>query len=141
MKINVSGKKNGVGFYQYIKDKKGKLCKVVDDSVLQLLAPFIGNQQEFEEQEVIDRLMVPMCLETIRCLEEGIVATPTEADMALIMGLGFPPFKGGALKYVDDFGIPAFVELCDRLSDIGPMYEVPKYLRSMVEKGNTFYQK
>jgi 3-hydroxyacyl-CoA dehydrogenase/enoyl-CoA hydratase/3-hydroxybutyryl-CoA epimerase/enoyl-CoA isomerase len=74
-------------------------------------------------------------------LEEGIVATPTEADMALIMGLGFPPFKGGALKYVDDFGIPAFVELCDRLSDIGPMYEVPKYLRSMVEKGNTFYQK
>ena len=41
--------------------------------------------------------MIPMVIETARCLEEGIVETPNEADMGLIFGIGFPPFHGGAL--------------------------------------------
>ncbi len=54
-------------------------------------------------------MMTPLCLETVRCLEDGIVGTPAEADMALIYGIGFPPFRGGALRYIDAMGLEAFV--------------------------------
>ena len=134
------GQKSELGFYQYTKDKKGKPKKVVDESVYGILESHVAEKRDFEKQDIIDRLMVPMCLETIRCLDEGIVASPTEADMALIMGLGFPPFRGGALKYVDDYGVKAFAELCDRLSELGPMYQATDSVRAMAEKGETFYK-
>ena len=61
--------------------------------------------------------MIPMIIETARCLEEGIVDTPNEADMGLIFGIGFPPFHGGALKYADRMGLKA---LCERAN--GPLW-------------------
>ncbi len=59
------------------------------------------GKAEFTEEEIIDRLMLPMIIETVRCLDEGIVESATEADMGLVYGVGFPPFRGGALKYAD----------------------------------------
>src|SRR5690554_7004755 len=68
-------------------------------------------------------MMVPLCLEAVRCLEDDIVASPAEADMALIYGIGFPPFRGGALRYIDAMGVEAFVKLADGLAEeLGPLY-------------------
>ena len=64
-----------------------------------------GEAREFTDEEIIDCMMIPMIIETARCLEEGIVDTPNEVDMGLIMGIGFPPFRGGALKYADLLGM------------------------------------
>ena len=133
------GQKNGVGFYKYETDRKGKLKKVVDQTTYDLIKPFVGEPAEFEDQEIIDRLMIPMCLEMVRCLEENIVGSIADADMSLIMGIGFPPFRGGALRYIDSIGVKAFVELCDKYAELGPLYEPTEKLREMAKNGQSFY--
>ncbi|MFQ3230237.1 MAG: 3-hydroxyacyl-CoA dehydrogenase/enoyl-CoA hydratase/3-hydroxybutyryl-CoA epimerase, partial [Reinekea sp.] len=90
-------------------------------------------------EDVINRLMIPMCLETVRCLEDNIVNTPAEADMGLVYGIGFPPFRGGAIKYIDDMGVAEFVALCDKYSSLGKLYEPTAKLREMAANNEKFY--
>src|SRR5690606_33780928 len=85
------GQKNGKGFYLYEEDKKGKPKKQHDDDAHRLVAEIVKEHRELSDDEIIARLMVPLCMETVRCLEDGIVGSPAEADMALIYGIGFPP--------------------------------------------------
>ena len=84
-------------------------------------------------------MMVCMCLETVRCLEDGIISSPIEADMGLILGLGFPAFRGGALRYADSLGLEKFVALADRHAALGPLYAATDKLRAMASAGQTFY--
>lgn len=133
------GQKNNIGFYAYETDKKGKPKKVSDEKAHKLVASVATGSNEFEDQEIIDRLMIPMCLETVRCLEDGIVDTPAEADMGLVYGIGFPPFRGGALKYIDDMGTAAFVELCDKYAELGNLYKPTDKLREMAKNNEKFY--
>ena len=130
------GQKNGMGFYQYQQDKKDKPKKVVDGTVYDLLG---GERRSFPDEEIIARMMVPLCLETVRTLEDGIVESVAEADMALIMGIGFPLFRGGALKYIDNLGVTAFVALADRYAAVSPLYAATDKLREMARAGQTFY--
>ncbi len=99
------GQKNGKGYYVYAPDKKGKPKKSVDPATYELIAPVCGPRKEFAPEEIVARCMVPMVNEVARCLEEKIVASPYEADMALLYGIGFPPFRGGACRYVDQMGV------------------------------------
>jgi 3-hydroxyacyl-CoA dehydrogenase/enoyl-CoA hydratase/3-hydroxybutyryl-CoA epimerase/enoyl-CoA isomerase len=133
------GQKNDTGFYRYEEDRKGKPKKVVDESTYDLIKPLIKETSELSDDDIIARMMVPLCLETVRCLEDGIVETPAEADMALIYGIGFPPFRGGALRYIDAMGVKAFVELADSLAELGPLYGATDKLRDMAAKGERFY--
>lgn len=133
------GQKNGTGFYQYEQDKKGKPKKVVDDSVYALLDEVCAQRKTFDDEEIIVRMMIPLCMETVRTLEDGIVESVAEADMALIMGIGFPLFRGGALKYVDSIGVATFVELADKYAHISPLYAPTEKLREMAREGKTFY--
>ncbi|WP_257274718.1 MULTISPECIES: fatty acid oxidation complex subunit alpha FadB [unclassified Endozoicomonas] len=133
------GQKTNVGFYKYEQDKKGKPKKVVDETAYQLLSEVAGESREFETQEIIDRMMIPLCMETVRTLEDGIVDTPAEADLALLNGIGFPIFRGGALKYIDSMGVDKFVELADQYAHISPLYQPTEKLREMAREGKTFY--
>jgi 3-hydroxyacyl-CoA dehydrogenase/enoyl-CoA hydratase/3-hydroxybutyryl-CoA epimerase/enoyl-CoA isomerase len=83
--------------------------------------------------------MVPMINEAIRCLEEGIVASAAEADMGLIYGLGFPPFRGGPLRYADTIGLANFVALADQYAHLGEIYQVTDKTRAMAANGQVFY--
>ncbi|MBB3142692.1 fatty acid oxidation complex subunit alpha FadB [Halomonas organivorans] len=135
------GQKNAKGFYAYEEDKKGKPKKVVDEAALELVAQLAEGEREFSDEAIIARMMVPLCLETVRCLEDGIVGTPAEADMALIYGIGFPPFRGGALRYIDAMGVDAFVAQADELAaELGPLYAPTDKLREMARQGERFYQ-
>jgi 3-hydroxyacyl-CoA dehydrogenase/enoyl-CoA hydratase/3-hydroxybutyryl-CoA epimerase/enoyl-CoA isomerase len=133
------GQKNNKGFYTYVEDKKGKPKKVFDESVLELLAPVLGEARDFDAEEIIARCMIPMCNEVVRCLEEGIVDTAAEADMALVFGVGFPPFRGGALRYIDTVGLANFVELADKYKDISPLYHVTDKMREMAANGESYF--
>ena len=133
------GQKTEAGFYTYEQDKKGRPKKVVDESVYGLLDKVCSERREFTDEEIIARMMVPLCLETVRALEDGIVETAQEADMSLIMGIGFPVFRGGALKYIDALGVNHFVDMADKFADISPLYEPTEKLRKMAQNGTTFY--
>ncbi|HEX4912050.1 MAG TPA: fatty acid oxidation complex subunit alpha FadB [Permianibacter sp.] len=133
------GQKNGKGFYAYSEDKKGKPKKDVDPATYELIKGVVADKREFDKQEIIDRMMIPMIIETVRCLEEKIVATPAEADMGLVYGIGFPPFRGGALKYLDTVGLANFVARCDQLKALGKLYEPTAQMREMAAKNAKYY--
>ncbi len=136
---NKYGQKNGNGFYSYTIDKKGKPKKTFTEDILPVLADVCADKQEFDEQTIIQRMMIPMINEVVLCLQEGIIATPQEADMALVYGLGFPPFRGGVFRYLDSVGIAEFVEMAKQHADLGAMYHVPQMLIDMATKGESFY--
>ncbi len=103
------GQKNGKGYYVYAPDKKGKPKKSVDPATYELIKDVVAPRKEFAPDEIVARCMVPMFNEVARCLEEKIVASPHEADMALLYGIGFPPFRGGACRYIDQTGVANFL--------------------------------
>jgi len=133
------GQKNGKGYYVYAPDKKGRPKKTVDPTTYELIAPVTAPRREFTPEEIVARCMIPMVNEIARCLEEKIVSTPFEADMALLYGIGFPPFRGGACRYVDQTGAANFVAICDRYASLGKLYEAPKLLRDMAASGRKFF--
>ncbi len=133
------GQKTGKGYYTYAPDKKGKPKKTADPETYELIKGVVAARKEFAPEEIIARCMVPMVNEVARCLEEKIVASPYEADMSLIYGIGFPPFRGGACRYVDQTGAASFVALCDKFASLGKLYEAPKLLRDMAAAGKKFF--
>jgi 3-hydroxyacyl-CoA dehydrogenase / enoyl-CoA hydratase / 3-hydroxybutyryl-CoA epimerase / enoyl-CoA isomerase len=136
------GQKNGVGFYKYETDPKGKPVKKADPTTYELLKEVQPNgTRDFGDEEIVERLMLPMIIEAARCLEDGIVETAIEADMGLIMGLGFPPFRGGALKYCDTIGMKTVIDKCAKYAHLGKIYEPTARMKEMAAKGETYYQK
>jgi 3-hydroxyacyl-CoA dehydrogenase/enoyl-CoA hydratase/3-hydroxybutyryl-CoA epimerase/enoyl-CoA isomerase len=137
------GQKNGRGYYAYEQDKKGRPKKIPDAEVAALLAPVVEGNDTLDDETIVDSMMIPMCLEAVRCFEDDIAASATDVDLALIYGIGFPPFRGGALHYIDDLGIDKFVTRADELAAAaGPlkaMYEPTEKLRQMAAAGDTFF--
>ncbi len=133
------GQKNGKGYYVYEVDNKGRPKKVVDESVFELIKPVQTASKEVSDEEIIERMMLPMIFETARCLEEKIVETANEADMGLILGIGFPPFRGGALKYADTLGLANVVEIAKKYESLGALYGAPAAVTERAASGKTFY--
>ncbi|EPN4956193.1 fatty acid oxidation complex subunit alpha FadB [Vibrio diabolicus] len=133
------GQKNGSGFYSYTIDKKGKPKKTFSEEILPVLADVCADKQDFDDETIIQRMMIPMINEVVLCLQEGIIATPQEADMALVYGLGFPPFRGGVFRYLDSVGIAEYVEMAKQHAELGAMYQLPQMLIDMAAKGESFY--
>jgi 3-hydroxyacyl-CoA dehydrogenase / enoyl-CoA hydratase / 3-hydroxybutyryl-CoA epimerase / enoyl-CoA isomerase len=133
------GQKNKLGFFEYEMDKKGKPKKVYNEKVEAILAPYIKNKVEVTDQEIIERMMFPMIFECVRCLEEKIVNTATEVDMGLLLGLGFPPFRAGALKYADMIGLNTVMQNSQKYMNHGDMYKAPQMLVELARANKTFY--
>ncbi|ETX10298.1 multifunctional fatty acid oxidation complex subunit alpha [Marinomonas ushuaiensis DSM 15871] len=133
------GQKNGKGFYTYEADRRGKPKKIFNDEINEILAPVVTSQTELSEDDIIARMMIPLCIETVRCVEENIVASAAEADMGLIYGIGFPPYLGGALHYLDQMGLQAFCDLADKYSHLGKLYEPTAKMRAMATNNYTYY--
>lgn len=137
---NRLGQKNGVGFYKYELDRKGKLKKNADPDAEKIVAEVAKRTVEVSDQEIVDRMMLPMIFECARCLEEKIVNTPQEVDMGLLLGLGFPPFRAGALKYADDEGLKTIVERSKKYIELGEMYRPTEGFAERAQKNNNYYK-
>lgn len=132
------GRKAGKGFYLYPKDggKRGK--KPVNPEIL----PLIGGAERrpFPVEEIVDRLALLMVSEAVRCLEEGVLASARDGDVGAILGLGFPPFRGGPFRHVDATGAAKVVARLNDLAErCGPRFAPPELLLSMAREGKTFY--
>ncbi|WP_153915674.1 fatty acid oxidation complex subunit alpha FadB [Shewanella sp. TC10] len=133
------GQKNTKGFYSYSVDRRGKPKKDLDPTSYELLGKEFGELKEFETDEIIARCMIPMVIETVRCLEEGIIASPAEGDMGLVYGIGFPPFRGGVFRYLDTMGVANFVAMADKFAHLGGLYQVTDAMRELAATNGTYY--
>ncbi|ROO28102.1 fatty acid oxidation complex subunit alpha FadB [Salinisphaera japonica] len=134
------GQKTGSGYYKYEKDKKGRPKKSSDPRAYELVASVQRGDATPDDEEIIDRMMIPMIIEAARAYEQGIADTPNEVDMGLIMGLGFPPFRGGAFKYADALGLKAVCDKADQYAHLGKLYEPTERMREMAANGETYFQ-
>ena len=100
----------------------------------------IGQPQlKITDEAIIARMMIPMVTELTRCLDEGIVESAFEADMALVYGLGFPPFRGGLFRWLDEVGLKQFFAMAKPFTHLGPLYELPPSLQARLDSNQKFY--
>ncbi len=135
------GQKNGIGFYRYETDAQGKPRRSPAPDTPALLARLQPNgPRAFSDAEIVDRMMLPMIVEAAHALEEGVVGTPAELDMAMLLGLGFPAYAGGPLKYADWLGLAEVVARCDRLAPtLGAALEPTSRMRGLAARGERFH--
>ncbi len=134
------GQKNGIGFYKYELDRRGKAKKLIDAGTQAIVDKVVKRKVEVTDEEIVERMMFPMIFECARCLEENIVASATEVDMGLLLGLGFPPFRTGALKYADSVGLSNIVEASKKYIELGKMYEPTAGFNAKADASETYYQ-
>lgn len=129
------GKKSGAGFRRF--DAKGRAHP--DPDVETLLAPLKKEPRGHDDQEIEDRLFLPMLLEATRCVEERIVREPAHVEMGLILGIGFPAFRGGILHWCDAMGAAAVLEKLKRYEALGPRFAPTDILRQQAAGGGRFF--
>lgn len=133
------GQKNGLGFYNYSLDAKGKTQKLKKDEVDAIINSVVKNKLDVSDEDIVNRMMLPVILESARCLEEKIVESATEVDMGLLLGLGFPAFRFGPLKFADDIGIDQVVNLAKKFQTYGGLFSLPKSVEKMNLNKEKFY--
>lgn len=130
------GRKNGKGFYDY----QGR-----DKQLWPGIPEVVGTPkpaEQFDIEELKQRLLVMQALETARIFEEKCLTDVREADVGSILGFGFAPYSGGTLSYIDTMGTDAFVKLCLQFTrKWGPRFKPNRLLREMAKTNETFYGK
>ncbi len=131
--LDRKGKRYGKGFYDYPADGRKRLWPGLAE-----LCPPRALQPAVDELK--RRFLTIQALETTRCVEEGVVMHPEDADIGSIFGWGFPPYTGGTLSYIDTLGVRHFVADCDRLAEsCGERFAVSDWLRERADSGQNFY--
>ncbi|MDO9380970.1 MAG: 3-hydroxyacyl-CoA dehydrogenase NAD-binding domain-containing protein [Nocardioidaceae bacterium] len=136
-----AGKAAGAGFYEYPADAKKHLWPGLREQ-------FASEGHQIPYRDMQERLLFVMAVETVRCLEEGVLRTVADANIGSIMGIGFPPLHGGALQYVDGYqaadgriGVAAFCERADELAAAyGERFTPPTLLRDKAAANERFAQ-
>lgn len=129
------GQKSGAGFYSYAKGSRG-----VDDPVFAaMLEKTRTGRRTLGLDEITDRLFLPMLVEASRVLEEGIVRDPGDVDMGLILGIGFPPFHGGILRWADTQGLPRVLDKLHQYSKLGPRFHPTESMQRLAREAKGFY--
>jgi 3-hydroxyacyl-CoA dehydrogenase/enoyl-CoA hydratase/3-hydroxybutyryl-CoA epimerase/enoyl-CoA isomerase len=129
------GQKSGAGFYSYGKGSRG-----TDDSAL---APILESartgKREIGAEEMRDRLFLPMLIEASRVLSEGIVRDPSDVDMGLILGIGFPPQHGGLLRWADTVGLKNILAKLAKYESLGKRFHPTEQMRQLAASGKGFF--
>ncbi len=127
------GKKAGKGFYVHEKN-------LTPNS--EIAGMIVRKGAAGSSEEWVDRMMLTMINEAARCLEEGVVDEAAAVDVGMIMGTGFPPFRGGLLRYADRMGIEKIVEkmngFAEKLS--ADRFKPSGYLLKLNQTGQRFYK-
>jgi 3-hydroxyacyl-CoA dehydrogenase/enoyl-CoA hydratase/3-hydroxybutyryl-CoA epimerase/3-hydroxyacyl-CoA dehydrogenase/enoyl-CoA hydratase/3-hydroxybutyryl-CoA epimerase/enoyl-CoA isomerase len=129
------GQKSGAGFYSYAKSSRG----VDDPAFAAILERCRTGRRTIGPEELTDRLFLPMLVEASRVLEEGIVRESSDVDMGLILGIGFPAFHGGLLRWADSLGLAKVMEKLNRYKDLGPRFQPTPQIRQLAAAGKGFY--
>jgi 3-hydroxyacyl-CoA dehydrogenase/enoyl-CoA hydratase/3-hydroxybutyryl-CoA epimerase/3-hydroxyacyl-CoA dehydrogenase/enoyl-CoA hydratase/3-hydroxybutyryl-CoA epimerase/enoyl-CoA isomerase len=129
------GQKSGAGFYSYAKGSRGS----DDPTLAAFLAKHRKAPRSFSADEITDRLFLPMLVEASRTLSEGIVREAADVDMGLLLGIGFPSFRGGILRWADTIGLDKIVAKLKQYEPLGKRFEATEPMRQLAASGKGFY--
>jgi 3-hydroxyacyl-CoA dehydrogenase/enoyl-CoA hydratase/3-hydroxybutyryl-CoA epimerase len=136
-KTELLGRKGGRGFYVY---ENGREKSVNEEIYNSLGATLPAERRELVEQDILDRTLLMMVNEAARVLEDRIVAGPGDVDLGMITGTGFPPFRGGLLRWADAIGMPQILARLEQLeAQHGPRFAPASLIRERAAAGRGFY--
>ena len=132
------GRKTGAGFYSYKSTGHDAKIESVNEKLGDLIDPYRLAEQQMTDEQICDRLFLPMLLEALLVLDEGIVRDGCDVDLAVIHALGFPAFRGGVLAWGDSLGAAEVIHRLDQFSYLGPRMTPPARLLAHAESGRPF---
>jgi 3-hydroxyacyl-CoA dehydrogenase/enoyl-CoA hydratase/3-hydroxybutyryl-CoA epimerase len=130
------GKLEGAGFYEYEDGKRTRLWPGLRDAFPPVADPSALSLRDLEE-----RMLFIEAIESVKCLDEGVIETVADANIGSIMGIGFPGWTGGVLQYINGYegGLPGFVARARELAEqYGERFTPPALLVEKAEKGERF---
>jgi 3-hydroxyacyl-CoA dehydrogenase/enoyl-CoA hydratase/3-hydroxybutyryl-CoA epimerase len=138
IELGRSSRAKGAGFYEYVDGKRQGLWSGLAEQF-----PVAAEQPSFEDLK--ERLTFIMSLETIKCLDEGLLSVP-DANIGSIFGIGFPAMRGGAVQYVNGYeaadgsiGVEAFTARAQELAaQYGNRFDPPASLLEKAKNGEKF---
>ncbi|MBY6034831.1 enoyl-CoA hydratase/isomerase family protein [Marinobacter daepoensis] len=131
---NRKGKAAGAGFYEYPDKGKKYLWPELESRFVDQT-----RARNVQLQDLKDRILFIQAIETIRCLEEGVLRTVEDANIGSIFGIGYAPWTGGAIQFVNQYGVRAFAERARELAQqYGERFTPPSLLMQKAERNETF---
>lgn len=128
------GRSGGAGFYEYADGKRAGLWPGLREH-------FTKKDVEIPFEDMKERMLFSEALDTVRCLEEGVLTSVADANIGSILGIGFPGWTGGAVQYINGYegGLPGFVTRARELAaTYGDRFEPSALLVEKAEKGERF---
>ena len=123
-----TSKKDGQGFYDYPKGEKKRLWP-------KLAELYNSKVDTLDKETIAKRILHRQALESFRCLDEGVLNSPTDGDLGSVLGWGFPIYTGGAISYIDYIGIQTFIDECDNFkTKYGERWNIPDSLRALAQE-------
>ncbi|WP_026471313.1 3-hydroxyacyl-CoA dehydrogenase NAD-binding domain-containing protein [Alkanindiges illinoisensis] len=127
---NRKGKAAGAGFYEYPQGGKKHLWDGLSKW---------QKTNDITEQEMIDRILFVQALDTVRCMQEGVLESVVDANVGSIFGIGFAPWTGGAIQFLNQYGLDKAVKRAQELeAKYGERFAVPQLLSDKAQKGELF---
>jgi 3-hydroxyacyl-CoA dehydrogenase/enoyl-CoA hydratase/3-hydroxybutyryl-CoA epimerase len=126
-----TGRAGGAGFYEYSGRDKQLWPELTNI--------FMDGQPPLSQAEMVDRILFIQSIETVRCVEDGVLRSSADANLGSIFGWGYAPFHGGTLQFINAYGVSQFVARADALAEqYGERFAPPRLLREMAAQGERF---
>ncbi|MEO0367557.1 MAG: 3-hydroxyacyl-CoA dehydrogenase NAD-binding domain-containing protein [Pseudomonadota bacterium] len=126
------GRHHGGGYYEYHEDGSKEIWPGLFDL-------YYDSSVDYPEQDMKDRLMFRQVIESLKCLETGVLRSVADGNIGSIMGIGAPPHTGGFIQYVNTYDLEKFMARCKELSaDYGERFECPAIVGEFAQAGKLF---
>ncbi len=130
------GRLEGKGFYEYADGKRTGLWSGLTDAF-----PTVSDPKAISLKDLEERMLFIEAIETVRCVDEGVIPSVADCNIGSIFGIGFPAWTGGVLQYINGYegGLSGFVARARELAaTYGPRFEPPASLVERAERGEVY---
>ena len=130
------GKLEGAGFYEYADGKRTRIWPGLREAF-----PPVEDPSRIDLKDLQERMLFIEAIETVKCVDEGVIESIADANIGSIMGIGYPGWSGGVMQYINGYegGVPGFVARARELAEAyGDRFTPPDSLVQRAERGETY---